>query len=59
MDPLDVELNDADLLSEVEMTAALIVAANSSQAHLSSAEIDRILGLPTAPSGASADALPS
>ncbi len=45
MDPLDVELNDDDLLSEVELTAALIVAANSSESSLSPGEIDRILGL--------------
>jgi len=45
MDPLDVDLEDAELLGEVEMTAALIVAANQSDAHLSDEEIDEILGL--------------
>lgn len=54
MDPLDVELEDTDLLSEVELTAALIVAANQADTRLSTAEIDRILGLadePADPSG--------
>lgn len=45
MDPLEVELNDDDLLQEVELTAALIAAANSAQSSLSPIEIDRILGL--------------
>jgi len=45
MDPLDVDLEDAELLGEVELTAALIVAANQSEEHLSEAQIDEILGL--------------
>jgi hypothetical protein len=45
MDPLDVELSDDDLLQEVELTAALIAAANNSDAPLSTSEIDRILGI--------------
>jgi hypothetical protein len=45
MDPLDVDLEDAELLGEVELTAALIVAANQSEAHLSEDQIDQILGL--------------
>lgn len=45
MDPLDVELTDADLLGEVELTAALIVAANQADRHLTTAEIDEILGV--------------
>jgi hypothetical protein len=45
VDSLDVELTDADLLGEVELTAALIVAANQTDRHLSAAEIDRALGL--------------
>ena len=45
VDPLDVELNDNELMSEVELTAALIVAANNSDQQLSAGEIDRILGL--------------
>ncbi|WP_310962175.1 hypothetical protein [Nocardioides terrisoli] len=46
MDPLDVELEDSALLSEVEITAALIVAANQAKGPLSLAEIDAVLGLP-------------
>ena len=45
MDPLDVDLEDTELLGEVEMTAALIVAANQADRHLSAEEIDRALGL--------------
>jgi hypothetical protein len=45
VDPLDVDLEDSDLLGEVELTAALIVAANQAPDRLSTSEIDRILGL--------------
>ncbi len=45
MDPLDVDLEDAELLGEVELTAALIVAANQSEEHLTDEQIDEILGL--------------
>jgi hypothetical protein len=45
VDPLDVDLEDSDLLGEVEMTAALIVAANQADERLSTTEIDRVLGL--------------
>ena len=45
MDPLDVELEDTAKMDEVELTAALIVAANQADTRLSTAEIDRILGL--------------
>ncbi|MGN6252987.1 MAG: hypothetical protein ACTHNS_14355 [Marmoricola sp.] len=59
MDRLDVELEDAELLSEVELTAALIVAANQAEGHLSPEEVDSILGLqaeppPSPPPGESA-----
>ncbi len=40
-----MRLEDHELLDEVELTANLIVAANQSDAHLSSAEIDQILGV--------------
>ena len=46
MDRLDVELEDAELLGEVELTAALIVAANQADGHLSGDEVDAILGVP-------------
>ena len=46
MDPFDVRLQDDELLSEVELTTSLIVAANQSETHLTPAEIDVVLGLP-------------
>jgi hypothetical protein len=46
VDPFDVQLEDDELLDEVELTSSLIVAANQTERPLSSAEIDRILGLP-------------
>ncbi|HET9501449.1 MAG TPA: hypothetical protein VFO98_14435 [Marmoricola sp.] len=45
-DPFDVDLQDDDLLSEVELTARLIVAANESEGPLDTDDIDRILGIP-------------
>jgi hypothetical protein len=44
-DQFDVTLEDADLLGEVELTTNLIIAASEADEHLSSAEIDRILGV--------------
>lgn len=44
-DPYDVELEDADLLDEVDLTTTLIAAANQSAGPLSVEEIDRLLGL--------------
>lgn len=44
-DQFDVDLVDHALLEEVELTAELIVAASQSEAPLSLAEIDRILGV--------------
>jgi hypothetical protein len=45
VDPLDVRLEDDELLGEVELTANLIVAANQYEAHMSASEIDQILGV--------------
>ena len=45
VDPFDVRLQDDELLDEVELTANLIVAANQSDARMSSSEIDQILGV--------------
>jgi hypothetical protein len=45
VDPLDVRLEDDELLDEVELTANLIVAANQAESHMSIAEIDEILGV--------------
>ena len=44
-DQFDVTLEDADLLGEVELTTNLIIAASEADEHLTTAEIDRILGL--------------
>jgi hypothetical protein len=44
-DQFDVTLEDADLLSEVELTTNLIIAASEADEHLTTAEIDRILGV--------------
>jgi hypothetical protein len=48
-DQFDVTLEDADLLGEVELTTNLIIAASESDDHLSSAEIDEILGVEPLP----------
>ncbi|MEI5674134.1 MULTISPECIES: hypothetical protein [unclassified Nocardioides] len=48
-DQFDVTLEDADLLGEVELTTNLIIAASEADEHLSSAEIDEILGVVPAP----------
>ncbi len=44
-DQFDVTLEDADLLSEVELTTNLIIAASASEEPLEAEEIDRILGV--------------
>lgn len=44
-DQFEVELDDDDLLSEVELTTNLIIAATASDSRLSQAEIDAILGV--------------
>lgn len=44
-DQFDVTLEDADLMGEVELTTNLIIAASESDRHLTSEEIDRILGI--------------
>jgi hypothetical protein len=42
-DQFDVTLEDADLLSEVELTTNLIIAASVIERHLTEHEIDQIL----------------
>ena len=44
-DKLNVPLEDAELLAEVELTTNLIIAASESEANLSQDEIDRLLGV--------------
>lgn len=50
-DHLDVPLEDAVLLEEVELISALMIAASETERHLEQREIDRLLGLtgPTVP----------
>jgi hypothetical protein len=44
-DPLDVQLEDVDLLDEVDLTTTLIAAANQSEGPIPVEEIDKLLGL--------------
>jgi hypothetical protein len=44
-DQLNVPLEDAELLAEVELTTNLIIAASESETSLPQEEIDRLLGL--------------
>ncbi|GAB2737595.1 hypothetical protein GCM10027273_15570 [Nocardioides pakistanensis] len=44
-DKLNVPLEDAELLDEVELTTNLIIAASESEASLSQEQVDRLLGL--------------
>ena len=44
-DQLNVPLEDAELLAEVELTTNLIIAASESDATLPQDEVDRLLGL--------------
>jgi hypothetical protein len=44
-DQFDVTLEDADLLGEVELTTNLIIAASETEEHLTTAQIDAILGV--------------
>jgi hypothetical protein len=44
-DPLDVDLQDDELSSEIRLTADLMVAAVESACVLPQARIDRILGV--------------
>ena len=44
-DQFDVTLEDADLLGEVELTTNLIIAASETDEHLTTDEIDQILGV--------------
>jgi hypothetical protein len=44
-DQLDVPLEDAELLAEMELTTNLIIAATAADAPLSQDDIDRVLGV--------------
>ncbi len=50
-DQLNVPLEDAELLAEVELTTNLIIAASESDASLPQDEVDRLLGLDDADDG--------
>jgi hypothetical protein len=47
-DQLNVPLEDAELLAEVELTTNLIIAASESETTLAQADIDRLLGVEAA-----------
>ncbi len=51
-DQFDVNLEDGDLLGEVELTTTLIIAASEADEHLTTEEIDRLLGLEPRPPAA-------
>jgi hypothetical protein len=44
-DHLDVPLEDAALLEEVELISALMIAASEHDSHLDQEQIDKLLGL--------------
>ena len=44
-DQLNVPLEDAELLAEVELTTNLIIAASESDSSLPREQVDRLLGL--------------
>jgi hypothetical protein len=44
-DKLNVPLEDAELLAEVELTTNLIIAASESDAKLTQEQVDKLLGI--------------
>ena len=44
-DQLDVPLEDATLLEEVELVSTLMIAAGDNEGHLDQDAIDRLLGV--------------
>ena len=59
-DVLDVELEDAQLIAEIDMVAELMVAASTAPGVLDQSAIDRILGVvPRQPTGVSGRFVPS
>lgn len=46
-DQLNVPLEDAELLAEVELTTNLMIAASESEATLTQDQVDQILGVGT------------
>jgi hypothetical protein len=45
-DHLDVPLEDATLMEEVELISTLMIAASETEEHLEQNQIDRLLGVP-------------
>ena len=58
-DQLNVPLEDAELLAEVELTTNLIIAASESDDALPQAEVDRLLGLDESSDESGVDGHPS
>ena len=50
IDNLDVSLQDDELLAEIGLATALMIAASGAGHRLSAAEVDRVLGVHTVPS---------
>ena len=48
-DPLDVSLQDDDLLAEIRLGTSLMIAASRSERRLTSEEVDRVLGVSAGP----------
>ena len=48
LEPLDSRLRDDQVLDEIELTSRLIIAASSTEGHLSQREVDEILGIANA-----------
>lgn len=48
-DKLNVPLEDAELLAEVELTTNLIIAASEAEAALSQEQVDALLGIVEVP----------
>jgi hypothetical protein len=48
-DQLNVPLEDAELLAEVELTTNLIIAASESEATLTQEQVDQMLGIDSRP----------
>ena len=46
VDHLDVPLEDAELLEEVQLVSSLMVAASENDGQLDSGAIDQLLGVP-------------
>lgn len=51
-DPFDIQLTDDELAAEVQLLAALVVAANSRATRLTSDEVDGVLFLDRPPTPA-------